>query len=314
MPERHDSTAAGYQPWLHRFARLTAVSTFFLIVAGALVTSKEAGLSVPDWPLSYGSWMPPMVGGILFEHGHRMIATFVGFLTTVLALWLWRWEARRWLRRLGFAALGAVILQGVLGGLTVLYLLPWLVSVAHAALAQLFFCGVVSIAIFTGTGWRQSVTTRHDPYSPPLPHLAHLALLTSGAVLLQLLLGAAFRHKGLGILPHMLWASAVTVLIGWTAWRVLANHKEPALRTPAMALLLLVVLQLGLGMAAYLGRVASLEAPQPLPWVVGLTVAHVAAGALTLAVSVVLTLQAYRLIAIPGKVAGLVPASGNSDS
>jgi heme A synthase len=141
-----------------------------------------------------------------------------------------------------------------------------------------------------------------------------LVLLTSSAVLLQLLLGAAFRHKGLGILPHMLWAVVVTVLIGWTAWRVLAGHKEPALRTPAMALLLLVVLQLGLGMAAYMGRVAGLEAPQPLPWVVGLTVAHVAAGALTLASSVALTLQAFRLIAIQGKTAGLVPASGNSSS
>ncbi len=287
------------------------MSTFFLIVAGALVTSKEAGLSVPDWPLSYGSWMPPMVGGILFEHGHRMIATFVGFLTTVLALWLWQQETRRWLRRLGFAALGAVILQGVLGGLTVLYLLPWPVSVAHAALAQLFFCGVVSIAIFTGAGWRQRVTLKPHPHTPPLPYLA---MLTSGAVLLQLLLGAAFRHKGLGILPHILWAVAVTVLMGWTAWRVLANHEEPELRTPAMALLLLVVLQLGLGMAAFMGRLTALNAPQPLPWVVGLTVAHVSAGALTLAVSVVLTLQAYRLIAIPGKAAGLVPASGNSGS
>ncbi len=104
MPLLKDQTnaIAGPRPWLHRFTAFTAGATFLLIIAGALVTSRDAGLSVPDWPLSYGQWMPPMVGGILYEHGHRMIATFVGFLTTVLAIWLWREEPRRWLRLLGW--------------------------------------------------------------------------------------------------------------------------------------------------------------------------------------------------------------------
>ncbi len=109
---------------LHRFAVFTAACTFLLLVAGALVTSNDAGLAVPDWPLSYGSVAPPMVGGIFYEHSHRVMATFVGILTIVLAVWLWRSEPRRWVRRLGLIALGAVIAQGVLGGLTVVFFLP----------------------------------------------------------------------------------------------------------------------------------------------------------------------------------------------
>ena len=109
---------------MHRFAVFLAVSTLFLIVAGASVTSNEAGLSVPDWPLSYGQVMPEMKGGVFYEHGHRMIASAVGFLTVVLAVWMWRSEERKWLKRVSFIAVGAVILQGVLGGITVLYLAP----------------------------------------------------------------------------------------------------------------------------------------------------------------------------------------------
>src|ERR1700681_4778369 len=125
--------------WLHRYAVLLAVCTLFLVVAGASVTSKEAGLSVPDWPLSYGQVMPPMVGGVFFEHGHRMVATTVGMLTIGLVIFLARAERRAWMRKLGWIALAAVVAQGVLGGLTVLLLLPPAVSISHACLAQLFF-------------------------------------------------------------------------------------------------------------------------------------------------------------------------------
>src|SRR5580692_4432785 len=142
---------------VHRFAVLTACCTFFLLIAGALVTSNDAGLSVPDWPLSYGSLLPPMVGGIFYEHGHRMIATLVGTLSIVLAVWLWRVESRRWVRWLGVAALGAVIAQGILGGLTVLFFLPPPISAAHATLAQTFFCLTVAVAIFTGKKWVEEV-------------------------------------------------------------------------------------------------------------------------------------------------------------
>ena len=134
-------------PLLHAYAVFTAFCTFLLIIAGALVTGNDAGLSVPDWPLSYGKLMPPMVGGIFYEHGHRMVAATVGLLTVVLAFWLWRAEPRRWVRRLGWVALATVVAQGVLGGITVLFYLPVAVSVAHACLAQIFFCLVVGCLI-----------------------------------------------------------------------------------------------------------------------------------------------------------------------
>src|SRR5713226_1672795 len=102
---------------LHRFAIFTAVCTFCLVIAGGLVTSTQSGLAVPDWPLSYGQLMPPMVGGIFYEHLHRMVATFVGVLTIILAVWVWRKEDRGWMRILGFVALALVIMQGLLGGL-----------------------------------------------------------------------------------------------------------------------------------------------------------------------------------------------------
>src|SRR5947209_126084 len=132
-------------PWLHRYAILLAVCTLFLVVAGASVTSKEAGLSVPDWPLSYGQVMPQMTGGVFFEHGHRMIGATVGMLTIGLALWIWRTDKRTWMRKLGWTALIWVIVVGAFGGLTVKLLLPPPVSVTHTCLAQLFFSMTVAI-------------------------------------------------------------------------------------------------------------------------------------------------------------------------
>src|SRR5713226_5598607 len=157
---------------LHRFAVFTAACTFLLLIAGALVTSNDAGLSVPDWPLSYGSLTPPMVGGIFYEHGHRVIAASVGLLSIVLAAWLWRVETRRWVRWLGVAAVGAVIAQGILGGLTVLFFLPPAVSSAHAALAQLFFCTILSIALFTSVWWQRTRPVASDVGSPRIHSLA----------------------------------------------------------------------------------------------------------------------------------------------
>lgn len=188
---------SNYHKYLHRFAFFTAVCTFFLIIAGGLVTSTGSGLAVPDWPLSYGQLMPPMIGGIFYEHGHRMVATFVGVLAIILAAWLWKKEERRWLRVLGLVALSAVILQGVLGGLTVLYMLPTAISVSHAALAQTFFVVVTSIALFTSRWWKseQPLLTETDR----TPSTLTLCILTTGSVFLQLILGALMRHTDSGL-------------------------------------------------------------------------------------------------------------------
>src|SRR5437764_4924560 len=135
--------------WLRRYAKFVAALTLFLIFAGAMVTSTGSGLAVPDWPLSYGMLMPPMVGGIFYEHGHRIIAATVGFLTVLQAIWLQVRARKRFLKALGWASVGAVIAQGVLGGLTVIFLLPKAISIGHAGLAEIFLCLNFSIAFFT---------------------------------------------------------------------------------------------------------------------------------------------------------------------
>src|ERR1035437_592801 len=156
-------------PWLHRYATIVAFCTFLLIIAGALVTGNDAGLSVPDWPTSFGTFrMPRMVGGIKFEHGHRMIAGTVGILTILLVIGLWLKDSRRWVRWVGFAAVMAVVAQAVLGGITVLFYLPVAISTAHATLGQIFFCLAASLAIFTRADWRWDEAKVEDTSSPSL--------------------------------------------------------------------------------------------------------------------------------------------------
>jgi heme a synthase len=285
---------------LHRFAIFTACCTLLLLVAGALVTSNDAGLAVPDWPLSYGSLTPPMVGGILYEHSHRMVASFVGLLSIMLAIWLWRVESRRWIRRLGWTALGLVIAQGVLGGITVLFYLPPWVSSAHATLAQLFFVTVLSLAFFTGEWWRSDPEQMDDFGSP---RLTSLTLWTSIAILVQLVLGAAFRHNAFGIRPHLAGAAVVTFLIVWTGRTVPKRFgKVSELRKWGIWLQSLLGIQLLLGGSAYWATLTAPRTPQPVPLFVIVTVAHVLVGALTLTASVLLMLTAHRLIRPAGAV------------
>src|SRR5438094_1451928 len=201
---------------LHRFSQFLAGCTVLLLLAGSLVTSTDSGLSVPDWPTSYGWSMftfPPSkwVGGILYEHTHRLIATTVGFLTIVLATWLWLKDPRPWMKRLGLVALGAVIAQGMLGGLTVLFFLPAAVSTAHAGLAEIFFCLTVAIALFTSPGWIEQRPSLLNPCGAPPPRAGSLASLaepqalrrltaaTTLLIYIQILLGATMRHTGAGL-------------------------------------------------------------------------------------------------------------------
>ena len=289
--------------WLNRYAKLVAGCTVLLIAAGGMVTSTGSGLSVPDWPNSYGWFMFtfPMskwVGGIRYEHTHRLIASTVGFLTIILAIWTWRVDRRAWVRRLGFAALGAVVLQGFLGGLTVLLLLPPAISTFHAGLAQLFFCMTIALALVTSPSWTRA-TSLNDPV------LRRHTLATTVLVYCQILVGATMRHIGAGLaIPtfplafgHVLppdWTTPIAVHFAHRVGAVLVfaavtlttahiwhwHRPQRDLIRPATLLFILVCSQ------ATLGALVVMSALQPI-----INTAHVVNGALVLATSVVLTLR-----------------------
>jgi cytochrome c oxidase assembly protein subunit 15 len=248
---------------------------------------------------------PPMVGGVLFEHGHRMIAGAVATLTLVLAVWTWREEPRRSIRILAALALGAVLLQALLGGITVLFLLPTAVSVAHACLAQTFFCLVVALAVVTGRGWLSAEPVRTPSALPAI------AAGTTAIVYVQLVVGAVMRHTGAGLaipdfplafgrvvpdfaspeiavhFAHRIGALGVTVAAAATFADARLRHAdEPRLLRPATLLGCLVLLQIGLGATTIWTRMAVVP-----------TTAHVANGAAVLATSLVLALRARRLSA-----------------
>ncbi len=184
---------ADFHKNLHRFTLFTSVCTFFLLIAGGMVTSTGSGLAVPDWPLSYGKLMPPMIGGIFYEHGHRMVASFVGLLTVILTVWIVKVEKRQWVKKLAIAALASVILQGLLGGLTVKLMLPTEVSAAHATLAQLFFCMVCSLSLFTSPWWLSGEERKNSLEMSSLPPIKSSTLLVV-VIFIQLILGALVRH------------------------------------------------------------------------------------------------------------------------
>ena len=293
---------------LHRFSQFVAGCTVLLVLAGSLVTSTESGLSVPDWPTSYGWNMftfPPSkwVGGILYEHGHRLIASAVGFLTIVLAVWLWRRDPRRWVKRLGVAAIGTVIAQGVLGGLTVLFFLPAAISTAHAGLAEIFFCIVVAIALFTSPGWIAGTVGAVDDIV-----LRRVATTTTVIIFAQIMLGATMRHTGAGLaipdfplmfghlvpprwdakialhFAHRAGALVVMLAIVATAGHVWAHHRgRRELARPAARLVALVAAQVTLGALTILSRRD-----------VAINSAHVVCGALVLATSLGVTLRSWR--------------------
>jgi cytochrome c oxidase assembly protein subunit 15 len=290
---------------LHRYIVFTTTCTFFLLIAGALVTSNDAGLSVPDWPFAPGTLLPRMVGGVLYEYSHRMIAGFVSALTIGLAVWAWKREPRRWVRLLAMTALLLVVAQAVLGGITVLFFLPAPISTAHAALAQFFFCTLVALSLFTGPWWQSDLPAIEERGRPTL---RAVGVATVCVVFLQLILGAAFRHNAFGVLPHIFGAGVVTAMVVWTATIVFTRHGDIApLRRSAKLLVGLLALQLCLGVAAYWAVLYQQQLPQPYPLPVALTVAHVVNGALTLAAAVWLTLAAFRVFGRLGEFAMAAP-------
>lgn len=292
--------ATSYNRGHHVFAVFTACATFVVITAGALVTSNDAGLSVPDWPTSFGYLIkvPHFVGGVRFEWTHRMLAGSLITLTLAIALWTLLVEGRRWLRWLAIGAFCTVIVQAVLGGLTVLLFQPPAVSTAHAAVAQTFFCLAVAIAVFTGRRWVEEQP--RVEFDQRRPSLFTLTLLSIFVLYVQLILGGMFRHHGMSWWPHVLNAVVVSFVLAWTAVRALtASSQIEAVRRPAILMLSLLIAQLCLGFTAFLTRVAwGRTAVQPeLPMVIA-TVAHVAVGALLLATAVILAIQVWRHVPV----------------
>jgi len=298
---------------LHRYVLLLTGATFLLLIAGALVTSHDAGLATSDWPRSNGQWFPRMVGNLFWEHGHRMVATTVGFLTIGLNLYLFK-ERRGWVRRLGLLALLGVIAQGLLGGLTVKLMLPLWVSSAHATLAQLFFCTVVSLAVFTSPGWSQQHEVHEEQSGLPLRYLCLVAAVT---IFLQLILGATLRHSATWdkhlptelVLAHIGGAIVVASTLSAAAISTLRRHSSvPYLTRPATLALILVGVQILLGLSAYITRLMSPNDPQPLNPMIGITVAHVVCGALVFAATIVLTLRTFKVLRVHQAVGELATA------
>lgn len=302
--------------WHHRSFVFLALATLFLVFVGGLVTSTGSGLAVPDWPLSYGMVMPPMVGGIFYEHGHRMVAATVGFITLVLAFWTHFGESRRGVRRLAWAGLALVITQGLLGGLTVIFLLPTPVSVAHACLAQTFFCVTIALAYVTSREWADP-SPRADTAG-----VRTAAVVATVVVFTQLFLGALMRHTGAGLaIPdfplafgrlvpplgdpavaihysHRLGAVAVTLAVFWLAARC-RRSGDSSLLAHALVAAALVVVQVALGAAAVLTGKAVVP-----------TTAHVAVGAAVLGSCWLLLLRSRRrLRSRHGTAAELTPVT-----
>jgi cytochrome c oxidase assembly protein subunit 15 len=288
---------------LHRYGKFLVFCTFLLLLAGGMVTSTHSGLAVPDWPLSFGKFFPPMVGGVFYEHGHRMVAGSVALLTLGLALWAWFSAEGRLAKGLAVAALGAVVLQALLGGLTVIFKLPVAVSAGHAGLAQIFFCLVLSFTLVTSPAWKERQGAR-----PLDPSLVFLAWATLVCVYGQILLGAVIRHEYVGLaipdfplslgrlvpplddwmvdlnFAHRCLALAIFVLASLTVWRALSRSDGRSwISNPAKLLALAVLLQIFLGASTVLTRLHPLVAT-----------AHVAGGALVLGTTLILALRCGR--------------------
>jgi len=278
----------------------TACATLVVITAGALVTSNDAGLSVPDWPTSFGYLVkvPHFVGGVRYEWSHRMVAGTLGMLTLTIAIWTLLVEKRRWLRWLAVGAMCTFIAQATLGGMTVLFFQPPWLSTAHATVAQTFFCIAVAIALFTGRKWIEEQP--QVELDSRRPSLFTLTLLSTFVLYVQLILGGMFRHHGMSWWPHVLNSVTVAFVLAWTAVRAISVYSQiDAVRRPAIVMLSLLITQLCLGFTAFLTRVAwGKDTAQPEFLMIVSTVAHVAVGALLLATTVVLAIQVWRHVPI----------------
>lgn len=285
------------QTAFHRFCLLLVAATILLLLVGALVTSNEAGDSVPDWPMSFGRWLigsSQFTGNVRFEYSHRVAAGLVGILTAVAAAWAWlSRSADSRLRRLTLAALSVVILQALLGGLRVLFpAAKPAIAVPHAFVAQSFFCLVITLAAITSERWLSPPAVGDD-----VKRVRGFAAASVAAIMIQLILGAAYRHGAIGIIPHVAGAVIVTILVLSAAVRVFRTPEADSyLKRPAWVGVAFLTTQLVLGILAYFSRLASRSDPQPLEPMISLTAGHVIVGALTLGSLLVLMLRSRQVL------------------
>jgi heme A synthase len=295
--------ATTYNAGVHKYSVFVVCWTVLLFVAGALVTSKDAALSVPDWPKSFGTWFPSLrmlAGGAFFEHSHRVIAGVLAILVLILAILLWKTESRRWLRWFGAIAVGGVLAQAILGGQVVRQLLHYWLPVVHASFAQIVFAAVLGIAVFTSKWW---VSERPQLEDSGSPSIHFLVILNAAIIYFQVILGAGFRHKEIAVWPHMAGALVVLGMVIWTA--VALRRRFGASRELSKARILLQAIfgtQFLLGFDAYWSRMSTVDAPQPMPIMVLLTVIHTVVGAILFAFSVLIVLLCFRLVPRRGEV------------
>jgi heme a synthase len=292
-----------YNPGVHRFAKFVVAWTVLLFIAGALVTSNNAALSVPDWPKSFGTWFPSLrqlAGGAFFEHSHRVIAGALGIFVLVLAILIWRKDERRWLRWFGVIAVAGVAVQAVLGGEVVRQLLQYWLPVIHACFAQIVFAAVLGIAVFTSEWW---ISERPQLADRGTPSMQTLAMVNVGVIFLQVVLGAGFRHSEIPVWPHMVGAFAVMATVTWTTVAMRKRFGASAELSRARALLHAIFgVQFVLGFGAYWARLAT-EKVGPTSLTVIMTVTHTVVGALLFAFSILIALICFRLVQRRGEVA-----------
>jgi heme A synthase len=305
---------------VYRFAVLTTCCTILLLMAGALVTNNDAGDSIPTWPLAHNDaiFPPHFVGGIRFEYSHRVVAGLVALLTLALAIWVTKVDKRALAKKLGWTAVLLVLAQAALGGFRVLGGDPSASATAHATLAQIFFLTLVGLTVYLSPWWQQNPPRFEDHASP---HATALASATTGVILAQILLGAAYRHGALPlaphwqIVPHLVGAAVVTAMVVWTGRVVKKRFKgERSLRKGVALLHSFFGIQILLGFAAWWAMTRPVDIVQPDALFVSLTVAHVLGGALLLASSTLLMLMCVRLTSPAHLAAGSPVASAPAPS
>jgi cytochrome c oxidase assembly protein subunit 15 len=283
---------------IHRLALGTSGATLILIAAGGIVTSTGAGLAVPDWPTTFGYNMllfpwSRMVGGVFIEHSHRLLGAAVGVLTVALATAAWGGRCDRALRALTATAVVLVCVQGLLGGLRVVFRQDSL-AVVHGCLAQGFFALTAVLATVTGTAWNRLDSDR------AVPRFDRVALLAAGIAIVlygQVVLGALTTHAG-WLTMHLVGGAVVVTGTGALVAVVLRRDQALApVRWRAFAIGGLLVVQVGLGLGAALVRFTGVGVPGGELSVVGLPVAHRVVSALLLGLVVTLALHAWRLTA-----------------